>query len=230
MKLHRFFVSPEAVSGKIFSLTDNEQCHQITAVLKLKIGEQIIALDNTGKEYLVRLEKITKTKIDGVITSTGENPNEPNIKITLYQSMIKKDNFEWVLQKGTELGVSAFVPMLSERSEKKSFNYERGLKILKEAAEQSECGTIPTLEQPTNFTEVLKNKNIFLLDRSGAPLKSLNLESVEEINLLIGPEGGWSEAEIASAKASGASVVSIGPRTLRAETAGPIAAALILNQ
>lgn len=230
MKLHRFFVSPETIAAKKFALADKELCHQIATVLKLKIGEEIIALDNSGNEYVVLLEKITKSAVEGVIHTTNRNANESSTKITLYQSLLKKDNFEWVLQKGTELGIIGFTPIVSDRSEKKGLNQERALKIIKEAAEQSERGVLPALHEATTFTESLKNKNVLILDRSGAPLKSMAAKTMTEVAILVGPEGGWSENELAAAKEVGASIVSIGPRTLRAETAGPIAAALLLNE
>ncbi len=159
MTLHRFFIDPNNIqNGQV--LLPEEISHQITQVLRLKQSDQIIVLDNTDKEYLCTLTKINKKHSEARIAKTMDNENEPQIKVHLYQSLITRDNFELVLQKSVELGVSEITPIQTERSqygiswadEKK----ERWQKIIKEAAEQSERGRLPILNQPLNYEAAIK--------------------------------------------------------------------------
>lgn len=166
------------------------------------------------------------------VETVKENVNEPELKIFLYQSLCKKDKFEWVLQKGTEIGASAFVPIVAEHSEKLGFNVERAKKIIKEAAEQSERGRLPLLLDIVNFEIAIMGappEKLFL-DTSGERISDYNFNAKTEIGIFVGPEGGWSERELEIAKNAGAKIVSLGRRLLRTETAGLVATAIILNR
>lgn len=233
MKLQRFFISPEAVgSGKI-SLVDKEIINQIKKVLRLKNGDKVIFLDGTGSEYLTEITDLANSSLSGKILESSENKNEPDLKIILCQALCKKDKFEWVLQKGTEVGVSEFIPILAERSEKLGLNSERAGKILKEAAEQSERAMTPKLKDISEFEDALNNFSgeKIILDKSGESIKDYKISSdTKDLALFIGPEGGWTENELMIAKNNGARIISIGPRVLRTETAGLTIAAILLNR
>src|SRR3989344_6704542 len=118
MKVHRFFIDPEAVRENGITVSDKDLVNQIKKVLRLKIGEPVIYLDNLGKEYKSVIRGFSDSAIESEIIEVLENKNEPELKISLYQALCKKDKFEWVLQKGTEIGISAFVPIITERTEK----------------------------------------------------------------------------------------------------------------
>jgi 16S rRNA (uracil1498-N3)-methyltransferase len=233
MKLHRFFIAPSLIRGKEIVATDKDLINQLKNVLRLKNGDEVLFLDGSGKEYKTVIKQLSNSVIDAEIVETLENKNEPELKITLYQSLCKKDKFEWILQKGTEVGISAFAPIITERTEKTGLNVERAEKILKEAAEQSERGIIPKLFEIEKFGEVIKRieGEKILLDRSGENIKTYTLIANRyTLSLFVGPEGGWTEEELKLAKNSGAKIISLGPRVLRTETAGMVSAAILLNK
>lgn len=228
---HRFFVRPESIAGDSVTLTA-EQRRQISTVLRLRPGDSIIVLDNTGMEYDVRL-----TDEDGVIERRRPNRAEPPVALSLYQGLLKGAKLELVLQKGTELGVRRFVPVLTARSvagepgKEKARRYEA---IVREAAEQSGRGCLPVIDRPLAFPDALHDA----LERGPALLpwegeQSTRLEPGDlpahgELSLIVGPEGGFTAAEVDQARGAGARIVTLGPRILRAETAAIVASALVL--
>lgn len=233
MKIHRFFIEPEAIKGSEIVLEDKNLVNQIKKVLRLKIGDGVLFLDNSGKEYKSVIKQFSDSAVNLEVIEVLENKNEPELKITLCQALCKKDKFEWVLEKGTEVGISAFAPIITERTEKLGLNKERAEKILKESAEQSERGIIPKLLETQTFKEAIKNVEgeKIILDKSGDDTKTFNfLHSTFKLNIFVGPEGGWTEQELKIAKKNGAKIISLGPRVLRAETAGIVAAAILLNR
>ena len=241
MKLHRFFIAPQMFSGRFAIINDAEIAKQISKVLRLQPGDEIMLLDGDGFEYITRIVKVGSKEVQAEILKRHVNGNEPLLKIALYQSIIKKDNFEWVLQKCTEVGASSYVPIRSERSEKQNLNAPRMQKILREAAEQSERAIVPPLQEPQEFLKALQRSALtgvptVVLHPQGDPIKGYaKNRDLFELNMFVGPEGGFSDAEIDAARelrANGGQVdvLSLGPRVLRAETAGLVAAALMLNR
>ncbi len=234
MKIHRFFVNPKDISGNKAVIADKESLNQLKKVLRISAGDFLILLDGSGKEYLIKVENISKDALAGSVEEVSQNQNEPELKITLFQAIGKKDKFEWVLQKGTEVGISEFIPIITERTEKLGLNRERLEKVLKEAAEQSERGIIPKLGEPESFEEALRNiqgKQAILLNRSGKLIKGyLSADLPGEFGIFVGPEGGFTEKELEIAKNHGAKIISLGKTILRTETAGLIAAAILLNR
>lgn len=241
--LHRFFISPEQIKGTEVTLKQ-PQAHQIRNVLRMHPGERIVVLDNSGWEYLVELKAVDRDEIKGEILEKRLNPSEPFTKITLYQALLKGEHFELVLQKGTEIGVVSFVPLISERCivgdadyvEKKRERWER---IITEAAEQSGRGMLPKLEEPVLFAKACRDLKLrggfAILPWEGEKKRSLREALTGEkkpfsISIFIGPEGGFSEKEVEMAHRYGIITVSLGPRILRAETAGIVAAALVLYE
>ena len=242
--MHRFFVSPDSMHGEKIILA-GPQAHQIRDVLRMKSGDKIIALDNTGYEYTVSLSKIERQEVIGEVIDKNKSEGEPKVQITLFQSLLAREKFEWVLQKSTEVGVCSFVPVVTQRSivrrlESVTANkISRWKSIITEAAEQSGRGRIPRLEEPLNFSDVLSGLEDFdctLLGSAqvGAPglreiIKASGSE-IKKIALFIGPEGGFIEKEIAEASGRGAKEFSLGKRVLRTETAAVVASALILYE
>lgn len=151
-------------------------------------------------------------------------------KLSLAVSLVKKDNFEWVIQKGTELGVTEFIPLISERSEKKGFNMERAEKIMIEALEQSGRGDMAFIQPPIDLDIFLntEKRKVVAFNTSGIKFSSRN--SKEEIVACIGPEGGWSEKEIEMFKSKNVEVIELNTPVLRAETAAIVVATLFLAQ
>ncbi len=220
--------------GVEYSVSDTGLIRQITSVLRMERGDECILLDNTGFEYAAEIGAIEKNSVKFRIVSKKKNENEPAFSLTLFQALPKKmELFEMVLQKGAEIGVSKFVPLITERTERQNLpKQDRLMKILKEAAEQSGRGIVPKLENPRNFQEILQNLHgaSFLFDSKGKLFSEDSIKSLTEkpINIFVGPEGGFTDKEIAAAQENGIHIASLGPRTLRTETAGIVIPAIFL--
>lgn len=214
-------------------IEDKEIVHQIKNVLHLKIGERIILCDENKNEWTVEIlhmEKTIKTKI----VSSEKNKNESKRNIHLYVSILKKENFELAVQKAVEVGVDTITPLITDRTVKLNIKRERILKIIKEAAEQSERGIIPELKDVARYIDIIKEKGMstaFFCDRSGDLISHDSVRKIkgETIDIFIGPEGGWSESELKSAKENKFVIVSLGKFTLRGETAAIIASYIFSN-
>ncbi len=241
MKLHHFFVSPQSIQGRVARIDDANACKQITRVLRLKMGDEILLLDGDGFEYTCALTTVGAKSIVGEIIHRQPNATESELKITLYQSLLKKENTEWAFQKCTEVGVAAFAPIQTERSEKMQLNMERAEKIIKEAAEQSGRGIVPTLAEPQLLADALKRAcradvPNFILHSEGDQIKNVARgKELYAANIFVGPEGGWSDAELEEFRRREKdgypiALVSMGPRTFRAETAGLVAAGILLTR
>lgn len=247
--MHRFFVTPESIYNYRVRF-DEVQAHQIRQVLRLQAGTQVVALDNSGNEYVVTLTEVTRPRVVGQIEETRPIVNEPRTQLILYQSLLPRDKFEWVLQKGTEVGVSAFVPVITQRSlvrdAKSAANKrERWERIITEAAEQSGRGRLPMLHEPLSFAEALiqaSSSHCRLIPWERATTGTVRAALRQALHqlpddlqyptvaLFIGPEGGYSGEEIEQATAAGAIPVTLGRRILRTETAAVVAAALVLYE
>ncbi|HEY4715062.1 MAG TPA: RsmE family RNA methyltransferase [Candidatus Paceibacterota bacterium] len=246
MRLHRF-IGDFDLRQNMIEINDRELIKQITKVLRLKQGEQFILSDGRLNEAVAEITKIDKNQIKAKIIKKYKNENEPEKKVILYCAILKRENFELVVQKATEAGISEIAPIITERTVKTGLNLERLQKIIKEAAEQSGRGIIPVLHEPVRFAEAVKGGGI-LFDKSGALFfeKFCAGRRDEQSNspageyayfsenkaprLFIGPEGGWSDNELNLAKEHKFEIASLGKLTLRAETAATIASYLMTYQ
>lgn len=234
--MHRFFITNEdSISGGLVKIMSEELVHQMVSVLRFRAGEKVVLLDGGGDEYGVEILKISKKSVTCRVVSKRACDAEPSVKIVLYQAMMKNpERFEFVLQKGTEVGISEFIPLITARTERQSLNkIDRLGRILKEAAEQSGRGIVPVLSEVVELKKVLMDKPTgmcILADPSGKKaLKEVcsGIEKVDVVNIFIGPEGGLTSAEVSGALEAGFEVVNLGKRILRAETAGMAAAGFI---
>ncbi len=213
-------------------------------MLRLKPGDTIVVLDNSGTEYDVTLTAVCRTETVGQVTSSHRARGEPTAEVTLFQSLLAREKFEWVLQKGTEVGVAQFVPVLTERSLVRTKTIEenkldRWQRILMEAAEQSHRGRIPQLEPILTFDSAVLRLRDFERSLIAAPsdeavalrdaLQGIT-RSPASVAVIIGPEGGFTEEEVTLACEKGAVRVGLGPRILRTETAAIVACALTLYE
>lgn len=233
--MHRFFVTEIHDDQIVFS---PEQAHQITAVLRMEPGQSVVVLDNDGWEFEVVLADVNRKRVTAVIQNKRPVTTEPVSRVTLYQSLLKRDNFEWVLQKGTELGICQFVPLITERTvarlPKKTDRWQR---IIVEAAEQSHRGRIPLLAEPMTLvqaTQALPTQQIGLIPWEAADKGSIGeiLVGMGEtaVSLFIGPEGGFTKDEIKLARQHNITPITLGPRILRAETAAITATTIVLHE
>jgi 16S rRNA (uracil1498-N3)-methyltransferase len=232
MRLHRFFINEEIGDKNEIVVHSDELIYQWRQVFRFQPGAEIILFDGRRFDYVSKICSFGGTGAVLEIIERRPNVIKPKTPLILCQSMIKKERFEWILEKGTEIGATEFSPVVSERSEKKNFNFERGRKIIKEAAEQSGRGQIPRLNEVVSLPKFLENLDgkAIVLDSSGTDfrLSAANFQSVAGLRVLIGPEGGWTPKEIKLFLAKSIPIVSIGRMTLRAETAAVAILALLL--
>src|SRR3989338_191115 len=231
--MHRFFIKNSIPEEGIFILENEEIVHQLLRVLKIRKGEKIIFFNGSGFDFEMRVDKLAGRYVSGKIIEKIKNGRDPKVDVNLYQSLIKKDKFEWVLEKCTELGVKFFHPMISERSIKTAFNMERALRIVQEATEQSGQDRVPEIKDIKKFNqaveEIDRSSLNLLFDRSGKTAGDLKISKDGVVNIFIGPEGGFGESELNWAKEHDFIVASLGPRILRSETAAIVASALYLT-
>jgi 16S rRNA (uracil1498-N3)-methyltransferase len=240
--MHRFFVAPEVLRERPVVLT-GDQAHQVRRVLRLRIGDRVVLLDGRGAACDAALIFIDDRTARFEVERRWNAGGEPRIRIRLCQAVLKGERFEWALQKATEIGVAEFTPMICERSvvdditavEGKRERWER---IIREAAEQSGRALLPVLGGAESFAETVEspaNGALRLIPWEGEQtvrltdvLAGCNLDAARGIEIFVGPEGGFTEPEIALARLRGLRTVTLGPRILRAETAGLVAASAIL--
>jgi 16S rRNA (uracil1498-N3)-methyltransferase len=238
--MQRFFVPTNWLHGPTVLLED-PVANQIRVVLRMRPGARFIVLDNQGWEYEVELIEFGKKQARGKVIKKRPATGEPQTLITVYQCLLKKDNFEWVLQKGTEIGVSRFVPVFSQRTviaddeRVRSHKLPRWERIITEAAEQSRRGRLPALEEPIAFEQAITEAaqaDLALIpwEKEASQTLRAAMRPAARVALIIGPEGGLTEDEIALAGRHGVIPVTLGPRILRAETAAIAAALLALYE
>jgi len=239
--MHRFFLPQDSFSGSTVIIPP-KLVHQLRNVLRLSPGDCIVALDNGGWEYEVELRRAARGGLEGAVLSRAPATGEPGTRITLYQALLKGTKFELVLQKCTEIGVAAFAPIVCERcvaGEPTASRAGRWQKIIAEAAEQSGRGRLPALRNVESFREACEGATGTSLlpwegERSAAIRSRLKktgrTDDGAQVNIFIGPEGGFTVEEVKFAEGCGIVPVSLGRRILRAETAGLVAASVVLYE
>jgi len=220
-------------------LLPKEELHHLVRVRRLKAGDEFEALD--FKEERVYRCSLSKEggNWHGLILDTLEAEPDPPLRITLAQALIKKDKFEWIIQKATELGVSEIIPILTCRTEirldekREQRKLQRWSKIVGEAVKQCGRSRLPILGSPLSLATLLKERNekvwIVLDEATDTPLRQVLAEcySPENCILLVGPEGGWDDRDRETLAAAKVYSVSLGPRIMRAETASIAALAVL---
>ncbi len=233
MRLHRFFVNSPIEYTKTI-IKDEQLIHQWRNIFRYNVGSEVILFDGSGMEYDAVIEKMNNREAELRLVSERKGIL-PDKKIILFQSLIKKDKMEWVVEKATELGVFKIVPTISERSEKKSFNLERARKIAIEASEQCGRADVPEiceiqkLEITLNTAIVADSVIVFDPTPPPSPLPlARGGGTASSVSIFIGPEGGWTENEIKKFKDLNIKIFSLGNLTLRTETAAIVALTKII--
>jgi 16S rRNA (uracil1498-N3)-methyltransferase len=236
-----FFVDPGAITPPTIRIT-GDLLHHLRDSLRLHRGDSLILNDGCGIRYRVEVTRVTSQAIDGRIIDHHRAPARRASPIVLGQALIKGDKMDWVIQKATELGVTTIVPIHSTHSvikpnpERLGHQRSRWERIARDAAEQSERWTLPTIEDPVNLAEICRRyasaplKGMLAERSSGPSLATMPLPTDRRhpIVLLVGPEGGWAPDEQRLALEQSFLPLTLGPRILRAETAA-IAALSILQ-
>ncbi len=228
MRRHRFYV-PNHDLVHSFWLNDEVLVAQWRKVLRYEAGAEVILFDGIREDRLYRILEVEDkaAKLELITELVRQTPKKD---IYLCWAMLKKDKNEWVLQKGTELGVSHFIPMITDRTEKTGFDEDRARKIVIEAAEQCGRSDIPAIREPVDLAEAIGDYAdefpLLVCEQGGEEFKDLSNQ--DKLGVLVGPEGGWSEAELQRFKDRNLPHLHLNGNTLRAETACLAAVTLLV--
>jgi len=250
--MRRFFADITSEMHYIIMLA--EDSNHILNVLRLERGAQIIVCDGNGMDYICELSETTKNAVTVRILSSAPCPAEPQTKVTLFQGLPKFDKMELIIQKCVEIGVSAIVPVITDRTivkmnGKEAAKVARWQKICESAAKQAGRGIVPhigevvTFRQCLEMAELFENKIIAYENEQELSIKeylvgavtfdrssTVKDASARKFALFIGPEGGFSDKEARAMADAGITHVSLGKRILRTETAGMAALTAILYE
>ncbi|ONI39111.1 hypothetical protein AN639_06675 [Candidatus Epulonipiscium fishelsonii] len=229
--MKKFFVYPEQIIDDKITIDGSDYNHIIN-VFRLKIKDKLLINDRQGNEFICIITSVGKLSLIATIEHKFIVSTEPKAKITLFQSLIKAEKMELVLQKSVELGVYQIIPIITDRcvvkleTSKMENKISRWKKIIEAASKQSGRNLIPEIKYPINFNEVTDytnetDLNIIPYEKENKiSLKNiLETKLKENINVVIGPEGGFTEEEIYHIKSNNFNCVTLGKRILRSETA-----------
>lgn len=230
MRVHRFYTGNELKLKKDFWLHDPAMLWQWNKVLRFREGQEVILFDGLETDRLYKIVKLDKTEAHlQMVTELAQTL--PKRNVYLLWSLLKRDNNEHILQKCTELGVSNFVPLITDRTIKKEFNMERAHKIVQEAAEQCGRSHIPHVREPVHLLKALdeyRDHLMLFVAHLGHDTPGI-YKPGQKYGVLIGPEGGWSDAEQEIFAREDYAGLNLGDFTLRAETAAVVASAKLLQ-
>ena len=227
--MNRFYhPSPLELKQKIH--LSNKVAHHAAHVLRLRTDDKIILFHNDLYDYSAVITDINKKTVEVYIDSRFENQKNPTIHLRLFQSLSSSEKMDWIIQKSVELGVGSIIPMYSKRSniklqgsraEKKLSHWQQ---VVISACEQSGRSSLPKISLPKKIEECLNQENanhlkLILSPKEKNNLQSINNSSVKNIDIMIGPEGGFAEEELNQAIKSHFVPIGLGPRILRTETA-----------
>lgn len=226
-----FFITPSQIHDKRVTIS-GPLCDHLRASLRVTAGEELWVGDDARRRYRIVVESVAPRALIGRVVEEREGPPRPGWRITLGQALLKGERMDWLIQKATELGTAAIVPLVTARTVVRprpgrlEGQQSRWQAIALEAAQQSERWDLPAVSPPCDAADFFSREagsiKLILAERAaGQSLFRLPLPSADAglLVLAVGPEGGWTEAEIGSALANGFLPITLGERILRAETA-----------
>lgn len=234
--MQRYFVSNDQLKDTMIEIDGNDY-HHIANVLRMNVGEQILCVVEQKGTALAKIEDISNELVFASVVEWLNEEKELPVSVTIVSGLPKGDKLEYIVQKGTELGASSFIPFVAERSivkwdgKKANKKIERLQKIAKEAAEQSHRTIVPSVEMPITLRQLVdlaKSYDTLLIayeeeakqnERATLSKTLLNIEKGASILVVFGPEGGLSQSEVELLQESGFKACGLGPRILRTETA-----------
>lgn len=238
-----FYILPENIHGNTLTVRGDEN-HHLTRVLRKRTDALFWAVDGLGHTFECQITRIHRDFTEARILQTLANQREPGVHLALAVSVPKKAKFEWIVEKGTEIGVSEFLPMLTAHSvagTPSQQHRQRLKKIALSAMKQCKRSRLPGIAETQPFEAVCRlapDFDVALIAHEKELSLSIPKLADDEKQwhakrsalLCIGPEGGFTEEEIAFARTAGFAAVTLGPRRLRTETAAIAAAAILLSQ
>ena len=231
--IHRFYISPEKLELRHrLWVDDSALVRQWSEVLCYKVGDELVLFDGQRHERLYKIERFKRDSCQ-LQHVTDLQPKRPKCFVHLFWTLLKPNKNDWLLQKCSELGVSAFTPITTSRTLSRTFDDERARRIIIEATEQ--CGRldIPRLHDPIDFQGALKvHKDNLKLYFVHIDAKKAARQPVKNkpAGIYIGPEGGWEPAELDVFRQHKVLPMNLGDFTLRAETAAVVAVSQFLQK
>jgi 16S rRNA (uracil1498-N3)-methyltransferase len=245
MTRRRFFAAVKAFNFKQQTVVlGSDEARHLNDVLRLRVGDECFVFDGTGKEFrcLVAVQSRDVTQLD-ILEKMDPPSSESPLSITLAVALLKGEKFDLVVQKATELGVTEIVPVSTRHADiqlrdkgdaaKRVMRWQR---IALEAAKQSGRAVVPVVAEPKDLGVLIETAKpsfrIMFSEKSGSQLNSISTVASADnsVLVLVGPEGGWADEEVALALESNWQVVTLGGRTLRAETAAIVAVTLVQHR
>ena len=242
MAVHRFFAPALDAGDETVALPRDETEH-LRRVLRLDVGDTVSVFDGRGREFLAKIVAATPREARVQLISRVESPPEPSVHLTLVQAVLKGDKMDEVVRDAVMLGVSAVQPLVTRRSEStvaallRGARVERWRRVSLASTKQSRRAVIPEIRTPLSFEHCLDEPpasvRLMLVEPSSEaavePLSVLRRDPVPtDASIWVGPEGGWDEGEWLTGRDRGLRLISLGPRTLRAD-AVPIAVLSVLT-
>ena len=234
----RFFVSPSQITADSVTVTGDD-AHHISRSLRMRVGEGLTVCDGAGTDYSCVIAGFSPDTVTLTVCSSSPSRSEPPYRATVYQSLVRGEKFDTVIQKSVEYGAAAIVPVVTSRTEvklspadaeKKRIRWQR---IAAEAAKQCGRGVIPEVAPVMTFADAVSTAagvKLFCYENE----RTVHLrDAVSDADMsgdfavFVGPEGGYSDSEAESAEAAGCRVISLGRRILRTESAAPFALACL---
>ncbi|QHI71093.1 RsmE family RNA methyltransferase [Aminipila terrae] len=242
--MSRFFTTPENIGDKTIRITDKQDIQHMIKVLRLREGDRIDVSDSVRWEYETEILRIDKEYVEAVILDKQKFTNEPFTKVTLFQGVPKQGKMELIIQKTVELGIYEIVPVFTDRTivaDNGNFSkkIERWQKVSDEAVKQCKRGIIPNVDGNITFSKMVSLLEGFDLvlfpyeNEDKTTIKDVlrGLEhQPETVAIIIGPEGGFSDKEADLLKSINTECVTLGKTTLRTETAGMAALAMVMYE
>ena len=224
----RIYTPSELAENTHVELEKSTSAH-LQKVLRMKKGETLVAFNGDGDDYFSKIMSVGKT-LTICVEERRENKCESPLHITLVQGISRGDRMDFAIQKSVELGVSAIQPLITEKSSVR-INADRVDKkvrhwqsVVNSACEQSGRSIVPAVNTPVTLSDwLLKSTDPFLLLAPGASKSIAALDKLASFTVAVGPESGFSETEVNAMTSAGATLVSLGPRVLRTETAAAAA-------
>lgn len=233
----RFLADAIQPSSGTARLGEDEARH-LAQVLRLGVGDEILLFDGAGREFRGRVERIARDGADVRLLAEVEAAPEPAVRVTLAQAVLKGEKMDDVVRDATMMGVSAIEPLITEHTAahmKAGRAPERWRRIAIASAKQCRRAVVPSIGVGSSFADWLAGdravSRLLLVEPSAAveghPLSTLGGDRPPSASLLVGPEGGWSEAEIDAAVRAGCIPITLGRRTLRADAVPIVAIGLL---
>lgn len=230
---------PVEENPRTISIT-GEKAHYLATVLRCREGEELEVLDGKGRSYRTRITSVTRKELTAEVLGTTSRSAESPLSLILVQGLLKSERMDLVIQKATELGITAIIPSVTERSQVRiTKKNARWRKIAEDASRQSGRTAIPVIHEPVVFSDIFspdsrhassvqRSRGLLFWEEEGVRLAKAmeDMKGCRSLILAVGPEGGFAGSEVELARQHGFLVATLGNRILRAETAAIAVTAL----